>query len=220
MTNSELEDRVKKFHKKALDFLRDLEKNQGFVIVHREIGHDVSELKVGVGGNAGLVFKNGKIFDAKQAARNHDALLTYFQERGYEPYGYELVKPQFVAVGRRYGVIQDYFPEPSLSELYSYLVMGKRIEQRKRKLGREMTPEETEGIRGRFLYGSNSMVRYQQLVSAPHNGVITLEHITEVEREFTVDEEYLGLFVKSDNVIVLGQRGSDLQRTGLAIIDY
>ena len=220
MTNGELESKVKEFHKRALDFLRDLEKNEGFVIVHREIGHDVSELKVGVGGHAGLVFKNGKVFDAKQAASNHDTLLAYFQKRGYEPYGYELVKPQFVAVGKRFGVIQDYFTEPTLTELHGYLFMGKRIEQRKRKLGREMTPEETERIRGRFLYGKDSMARCQQLVSAPHNGVITLEHITEVEREFTVDREYLRLFVKSDNVIVLGQRGSDLQRTGIAIIDY
>lgn len=220
MTNGELGDRVREFHKRALEFLRDLEKNKGFVIVRREIGHDVAELKVGVGEHASLVFKTGKVSHAQEAARIYDTLLQYFKERGYEPYSYELVKPHFVAVGERTGIIQDYFEEPSLSELHSYLAMGDTIERRTRQFGMELTPEEISGIRGRFLYGTDCEVRCQQLLSAPHNRVITLEHIKEIQREFGIDINDLGLWVKSENVIILGQRGPNLQRTGLAIIDY
>ena len=48
-----------------------------------------------------------------------------------------------------------------------------------------------------------------------------MEQMLDVEREFGGDTNYLGLLVKPDNVIVLGQRKvNDLERIGLAIIDY
>ena len=211
----------KGFEDKARDFLSDLASGKGFVTVYREIGHNVAGLKVGIERHTGLVYKNGDVTHAQKASDFYDRLVSHFEERGYEPYSYELVKPNFVAVGERNGIVQDYFCEPSLSELRSYHVMIKEIRKMERKLKRPLNAEETEIFRGRFVIDENSRLRCEQLLSQPHNQDITLEQMTDVEREFTSDTEYLHLWVKSSNVIVLGQRRKEyLDRIGLAIIDY
>jgi hypothetical protein len=209
------------FEEKARDFLSDLAREEGFVTVHREIGHDVSGLKVGTGRNSRLVYKNGDVTHAQKASDFYDRLTSHFEERGYEPWSYELIKPDFVAVGERKGVVQVYFDTPSLNELHSYHVMIKEMSKRERKLGRPLNAEEIESYKDKFVRDEEARLRCKQLLIQPHNRDITLEQMTEVIREFNSDTKYLDLWVKQSNVIVLGQRKrEDLVRTGLAIIDY
>lgn len=211
----------KSFEERARDFLRDLNEGKGFIKVHREVGHDVAGLKVGAGEHTGLVFKDGKVFHAKEAGRYYDVLVEYFKERGYEPNIYELVKPMFFAAGERYGVIQEYFTEPCLSELMGYFFMMKEIKKREKKLQRELNTEETGAFRFRFFGSEDSRLRCEQFVNRQPNRDITLDDMAEVQREFGVDTDYLGLSIKSDNVIVLDQRRiEDWPKIGLAIIDY
>jgi len=211
----------KPFEDRVSDFLRDLERGEGFVTVHREPGHLVKDLKVGVGKHAGLVYKKGAPSHVQMANQYYDRLMAHYRERGYEPYSYELVKPNFVATGERLGIVQDYYEEPSLAELRGYLLMGKEIKKGERKLQRELNDEEKETFRGRYVKDEDSGLRCEQFLKEPHNKDITLEQIMEVGREFYLDLDYLALPRKSDNVIVLGQgRGRNLERTGLAIIDY
>ena len=148
-------------------------------------------------------------------------MAGHFEERGYEPYSYELVKPNFMAVGERNGIVQDYFCEPSLNELRNYHIMLKEMRKAERKLKGPLNAGQIDSFRGRFLRDENSGLRCEQLLSQPHNRSITLEQMAEVEREFTSDAEYLHMWIKPSNVIVLGQRRKeDLDRIGLAIIDY
>ena len=99
--------------------------------------------------------------------------------------------------------------------------MIKEIRKREIKLKRPLNAEEIETFRSRFVRDEESRLRCEHLLSQPQNSDITLEQLTEVEREFNSDTEYLHLWVKPSNVIVLGQRRrEELVRTGLAIIDY
>ncbi len=209
------------FEDKTRDFLSEFVTGKGFHTVYREIGHNVSDLKVGTGRHTGLVYKNGDVTHAQIANNIYDKLLSYFRERSYEPYSYELIKPNFVAVGERKGVVQDYFCEPSLNELHSYYVMIKEMKKMERKLKRPLNIDETQTFRNKFMRDEDSRLRCEQLLNQPHNNNFTLEEMSEVEREFTSDTEYLHLLVKPSNVIVLGQkRKEDKDRIGLVIIDY
>ena len=215
------EQRERNFEERARDFLIDLKNGKGFREIYRDFGFDVSGLKVGIGEHAGLVFKNGQVYHAQRASEFYDELMKHFKERSYEPWSYELVKPNFVAVEERNGIVQDYFYTPSLSELGLYQVMIKEIRKREIKLKRPLNAEEIETFRSRFVRDEESRLRCEHLLSQPQNSDITLEQLTEVEREFNSDTEYLHLWVKPSNVIVLGQRRrEELVRTGLAIIDY
>ncbi len=219
MQSEEITDIRRSFEERARDFLRDVDRGEGFRTECREVGHMVSGIKVGIGEYAGLVFKSGYVHHAQMASNFYDTLIEHFKERGYEPYSYGLVKPNFWAAGERVGIVQDYFPEPSMSELMNYLVMRKKIGQKERKFQRTLNPAELGEIKGKFCRDVGSESRCRQLLDEEQNKDITLADVREVERELMSDTDCLHLWVKPENVIVLGRR-KDLQRTGLAIIDY
>ena len=209
------------FEERAAAFLVAIKSEEGFEVVRRGGGHDVSTLKVGIAEHEGLVFKEGKVFHPKRAHEYHDALIQHFTEREYDPSSYELVKPEFMAVGESKGVIQEYFPEPSLDELGSYLSNEKRIRNAKR--GSSDGPGDDEVRRQLIAFYNNEdrVLRCEKFLRAETNKDVTLEQIAEVRRELLEDAENLNLWVKTDNVITVGQRESDgLQKITLAIIDY
>jgi hypothetical protein len=209
------------FEEKAIDFLSDLNSDKGYITIRRDIGHDVYGLKVGTGKNTGLVYKDGDVSHAQTASHIHDKLVGHFNERGYEPWSYELVKPNYIAVGERKGIIQEYFDAPSLSELHFYHVMMKEMRKKERGLKRPLNAEETEKLRGRYFRNEDFILRCERLLGQTNNADITPEQMREVVKEFDYDKEYLGLWLKPSNVIVLGQRkGEDLDKTALAIIDF
>ncbi len=209
----------KGFEERARDFLRDINSGKGFKIIGRDSGHDVRELKVGIESHMGLVFKEGKVWHAEEAGRIYHKLVNYFKERGYEPYSHYLVKPKFIAVGEQTGIIQQYFEEPSLHELLIYLTRRENIEQKAKKLHRELFPEEVKEIR--IFVEKDSELRCGGFLKRQTNTEITLEQMIDVNREFTEDVDYLRLDEKPSNLIVLDQRkDKDLERVGLAIIDY
>lgn len=215
------EQRERNFEERARDFLIDLKNGKGFREIYRDFGFDVSGLKVGIGEHAGLVFKNGQVYHAQRASEFYDELMKHFKERSYEPWSYELVKPNFIAVGEQVGIIQDYFPQPSLSELMRYFFMIKEIKKMERKLQRGLNTEEMETFRGKFVGDKDSGLRCKQFLDEQPNKSITLEDITDFNKEFRDDTDYLHLDIKPSNVIVLGQRKTrDLEKMGLAIIDY
>ena len=209
------------FEERARDFLRDITDCRGFKAIRRELGHYVVDgLKVGTGRNEGLVFKKGSVSHAGIAGRIYDTFLKYFQGRGYEPASYELFKPRFIAAAEQGGIVQDYFPEPSLRELSIYFHMKRKIEQAERKFQRTLTADEIDLIRGRSASGEDLELRCRQLLAEQSNANITSGQLLEVQREFNTDIDYLGFVIKYDNLIVVGQRNDTLPpRIGLAMID-
>ncbi|GEM_PF-3254583 len=210
----------KSFEEGAINFLRDIEKGNGFRELNRGIGHSRTLLQVGIGEHTGLVFKNGYVAHAQAANRYYHKLVNYFKARGYEPGSYGLAEPKFVAVGEHLGVIQEYFDEPSLSELGNYLVMIKQKGVREKKLSRDLNAAEINGMGEKFGLKSESKLRCEQLLKRQQNADITLEQMIEVEREFKEDWEYFNMWIKPENVIVLGKRETEPDKIGLAIIDY
>lgn len=211
------------FEERARAFLEDLERGAGFEIVNREVGHSAAygPPKVGTGIHTGLVYKGGYVAHAKQANRFYHELMKHFKERGYEPYSYELIKPDYLALGETVGVVQEYYDKPTLRELMGFLVARKKIMQRERKLGTSLADEEKELIRRKYVRHKGEVLRCEQFLNELPNRNIALEQMREVEREFYADRDYLRLQIIPENVIVLGHRTvKDLQRIGLAIIDY
>ncbi|MBI1936153.1 hypothetical protein HYS31_06955 [Candidatus Woesearchaeota archaeon] len=210
----------KNFEDRVIDFLKDLREGKGFTEINRGIGHSGALLQVGIGDHTGLVFKNGYVTHAQIASEYYHKLIEYFKNRGYEPYGYELIKPKFVAVGEHLGVIQEYFTEPTLYELDMYFIMMKQKGIREKKLGRQLNALEINYMVRKFRLEGDSGLRCEQLLKQQQNTDITLEQIVDVEREFKDDWEYLQLWVKSENVIALGRKENQSDKMGLVIVDY
>jgi hypothetical protein len=213
---------AEQFEQRARDFLLELKMGTGYVEVYRDKGHDVHCLKVGTGIHSGLVFKDGKVSHAKQANEYYHMLKEYFKRRGYEPYSYELFEVRFFPTGERMGVVQEYFDRPSLNELSAYLGMKNWVRGREKNLKRDLNPAEIRLARGKFGINPDNELRCTQFLGLPQNATITLEQIVDVRRELKEDTDYLRMYLKPENVMVLQQRigGESIARIGLAIIDY
>lgn len=214
------EDR-RSFEERAKDFLMDLANGEGFRLVYREGGHDVSELKVGIEKHQGLVFKNGKFSHATMAIKFYDLFIRHFKERGYDPYSYQLVRPNFLAAGDILGIVQDYFDGPSLTELTSYFQMVHDTNKIEAQRGANLEPAEIQKIIGRYLMGESSLLRCKQFLEKASNISVTREQTIDVRRELLCDASFLRLYLKTDNVIAVDQiREGDLNLMGLVIVDY
>lgn len=204
------------FEERAAEFSKDIERGTGFVTISRDIGHNVSELQVGVGNHEGLVFKNGDVQHAYVASQYYDKLISYFQGRGFEPWSYELVKAPFVAADEAKGVIQPYFAEPSMFEALWYFRMTKHVQQLEKH--RRIKPEKMEFLIERYLQTKEAESRCSGLFEQQQNKGVKPEDMFYVSREITDDYLKNSLYWKATNIIVLGKGSSG--KIQLSIIDY
>jgi hypothetical protein len=209
-----LQDEVCPFVSKAKEFLCDLSQGIGYREVQRDVGFDVATLKVGTGKHAGLVYKDGKVTHAHKADRNIERLLNHISERGYE-----LVRPPYLTVGESYGIVQQYFDEPTLGELCSYMEATSRMQSGRQRYKSLLDHTEKSALLRGMLGNDDAISRCRALLDQPRNRDLTLPEIIDARREFYTDTTYLRLYVKESNVIVLGKKNNQ-ERIGLAIIDY